>query len=57
MENVQNLEALTAMFDIYIRQKDAQKARFYLRQALAVSPDDPSLARRREDLVRLGLAP
>jgi len=57
VENVQNLEALTAMYDIYMRQKDAQKARFYLRQALAVAPDDPGLARRREELIRLGLAP
>jgi tetratricopeptide (TPR) repeat protein len=57
VENVQNLEALTAMYDIYMRQKDAQKARFYLRQALAVAPDDPALARRREELIRLGLAP
>lgn len=57
MENVQNLEALTSMYDIYMRQKDPQKARFYLRQALAVDPDDPALARRREELVRLGLAP
>lgn len=57
VENVQNLEALTAMYDIYMRQKDAQKARFYLRQALAVAPDDPGLARRRDELIRLGLAP
>lgn len=57
VENVQNLEALTAMYDIYMRQKDAQKARFYLRQALAVAPDDLGLARRREELIRLGLAP
>ena len=57
VENVQNLEALTSMFDIYMRQKDAQKARFYLRQALAVAPDDLGLARRRDELIRLGLAP
>ncbi len=57
VENVQNLEALTAMYDIYMRQKDAQKARFYLRQALAVAPEEPGLARRREELIRLGLAP
>jgi len=50
VENADNGEALTAMFDIYYGRKDYQKARFYLKQALALSPADPELLRREREL-------
>lgn len=50
VENADNGEALTAMFDIYFSRKDYQKARFYLKQALSLSPSDPDLLRRDREL-------
>ena len=50
MENPDNSEALAAMCDIYLRRRDFQKARFYLKQALALSPGDPELKRRSREL-------
>jgi tetratricopeptide (TPR) repeat protein len=50
VENADNGEALTAMFDIYFGRKDYQKARFYLKQALSLSPSDPELLRRDREL-------
>ncbi len=50
VENANNQEALTALSDIQFRRKDFAKARFYVRQALAASPDDPELLRRQRDI-------
>jgi tetratricopeptide (TPR) repeat protein len=50
VENADNGEALVAMYDIYYGRKDYQKARFYLKQALALSPTDPELLRREREL-------
>jgi tetratricopeptide (TPR) repeat protein len=50
VENADNGEALAAMYDIYFGRKDYQKARFYLKQALALSPTDPELLRREREL-------
>ena len=44
-EDPRNLEALIAMFDIYHRRRDEQRAVYYLRQALAIAPDHPQLRR------------
>lgn len=46
VENADNAEALAAVYDIQMRRKDYAKARFYLKQAIAVSPDDPELEER-----------
>lgn len=54
VENADNAEALAAMFDIYFGRKDYQKARFYLKQALSISPSDPELLRRDRALQAAG---
>jgi predicted Zn-dependent protease len=44
-EDPRNLNALTAMFEIYHRHKDERRAVYYLKQALALAPDNPRLKR------------
>jgi tetratricopeptide (TPR) repeat protein len=43
-EDPRNLNALLAMFDYYHKQND-RRALYYLKQALALTPDDPQLKR------------
>jgi tetratricopeptide (TPR) repeat protein len=56
MENGMNVDALAAMSDIYVRRADYQRARFYLKQAIAVSPDRADIVERRNVLAQLGVA-
>ena len=42
-EDPRNLDALVAMFEIYHRRRDERRAVYYLRQALAIAPDNPRL--------------
>jgi len=44
-EDPRNLNALIAMFEIYHRRKDERRAVYYLKQALALAPDNPQLLR------------
>jgi len=44
-EDPRNLDALIAMFEIYHRRREERRAVHYLRQALAISPDNPRLKR------------
>jgi tetratricopeptide (TPR) repeat protein len=44
-EDPRNLNALTAMFEIYHNHKDERRAVYYLKQALALAPDNPRLKR------------
>ena len=44
-EDPRNINALVAMFEIYHRRRDERRAAYYLKQALAVSPDNPQLKR------------
>ena len=44
-EDPRNLDALMAMLDIYHRRKDERRAVYYLKQALALSPENPTLKR------------
>ena len=44
-EDPRNLEALIAMFEIYHRRRDERRAVYYLKQALALAPDNPRLKR------------
>ena len=44
-EDPRNLDALIAMFEIYHRRRDERRAVYYLRQALAIAPDNPVLRR------------
>jgi Tfp pilus assembly protein PilF len=48
-EDPRNLPALTAMFEIYHRRKDERRAVYYLKQALALSPDNVQLKRYQEE--------
>ncbi|MDR2028338.1 MAG: hypothetical protein LBP93_02230 [Treponema sp.] len=44
-EDPRNLNALIAMFEIYHRRKDERRAVYYLKQALALAPDNPQIRR------------
>jgi Tfp pilus assembly protein PilF len=44
-EDPRNLNALIAMFEIYRRRNDDRRAVYYLKQALALAPDNPQLKR------------
>jgi cytochrome c-type biogenesis protein CcmH/NrfG len=44
-EDPRNLNALIAMFEIYRRRRDDNRAVFYLKQALALAPDNPQVKR------------
>ena len=44
-EDPRNLDALIAMFEIYQRRRDDRRAVYYLKQALALAPDNPQLKR------------
>jgi tetratricopeptide (TPR) repeat protein len=44
-EDPRNLDALIAMFEIYHRRREERRAVHYLRQALAIAPDNPRLRR------------
>jgi Tfp pilus assembly protein PilF len=44
-EDPRNLEALTALFEIYHRRRDERRALYYLKQALAIAPEDSRLKR------------
>jgi Tfp pilus assembly protein PilF len=44
-EDPRNLDALIAMFEIYHRRREERRAVHYLRQAIAISPDNPRLKR------------
>jgi predicted Zn-dependent protease len=56
IENGLNIDALVAMTDIYMKRNDLQRARFYLKQALTLSPDRADIAQRRDALAQLGVA-
>ena len=44
-EDPRNLDSLIAMFEIYFRRRDERRAGYYLRQALAIAPNDQRLRR------------
>jgi tetratricopeptide (TPR) repeat protein len=44
-EDPRNFDALIAMFEIYHRRREERRAVYYLRQALAIAPDNPRLQR------------
>jgi tetratricopeptide (TPR) repeat protein len=56
VENGMNIEALAAMSDMYMKKGDYQRARFYLKQAIAISPDRADIVERRNVLTQLGVA-
>lgn len=44
-EDPRNLDALIAMFEIYHRRREERRAVYYLKQALAIAPNNPRLKR------------
>jgi len=56
IENGMNVDALAAMSDVYIKKADYQRARFYLKQAISITPDRADIVERRNVLVQLGVA-
>jgi Tfp pilus assembly protein PilF len=44
-EDPRNLDAIIATFEIYHRRREERRAVYYYRQALAISPDNPTLKR------------
>ena len=44
-EDPRNLDAIIAMFEIYHNRREERRAVYYLRQALAIAPDNPRLRR------------
>ncbi len=50
VENADNVESLLGVYDIYYRRQDWQRAGFYLKQALALSPRDPEIIQRTREL-------
>ena len=44
-DDPRNLDALVAMYEIYYRRRDERRAGYYLRQALALAPNDQRLRR------------
>jgi Tfp pilus assembly protein PilF len=52
-EDPRNLNALTAMFEIYHSHKDERRAVYYLKQALALAPDNPRLKRYEAEYERV----
>jgi tetratricopeptide (TPR) repeat protein len=53
-EDPRNLDALTTLFEIYHRRKDERRAVYYLKQALALAPDNVQLKRYQEEYARAG---
>jgi tetratricopeptide (TPR) repeat protein len=53
VENADNAEALAAVSDIQLRRKDYAKARFYLKQAMAIDPGDPEIESRQKKIDEL----
>jgi len=52
-EDPQNLDAIIAMFEIYHQRREERRAVFYLRQALAIAPDNPRLKRYEREYASL----
>jgi len=44
-EDPRNLDAIIAMFEIYHNRREERRAVYYLRQGLAIAPDNPRLKR------------
>jgi thioredoxin-like negative regulator of GroEL len=48
-EDPRNLNALTALFEIYHRRRDERRAVYYLKQVLALAPENAQLKRYAEE--------
>ena len=51
--NSRNSEALFRLYEIYYAKKDYRKAQYYLRQVVAINPNDSSLKKLNDSLTQL----
>ena len=52
-EDPRNLDAIMAMFEIYHRRREERRAVYYLRQAMAIAPDNPVVRRYEREYAAL----
>ena len=52
-EDPRNLDSLIAMYEIYFGRRDERRAGYYLRQALALAPNDQKLIQFRSEYIAL----
>jgi tetratricopeptide (TPR) repeat protein len=52
-EDPRNLQALISMFEIYNDKREERRAVYYLKQALAIAPENPRLKRYEKDYAAL----
>jgi len=52
-EDPRNLPALISMFEIYNNRREERRAVYYLKQALAIAPDNPRLKKYEKDYAAL----
>ena len=52
-QNPRNSEALLSLYEIYYDKKDYKKAQYYLRQVVAINPNDTSIRKLNEALTQL----
>jgi len=52
-EDPRNLDAIIAMFEIYHRRREERRAVYYLRQAMAIAPDNPVVRRYEREYAAL----
>lgn len=53
IENSRNPEGLLRLYEIYFNKQDYRKAQYYLRQVVAINPNDNSLKKLNEALTQL----
>ena len=51
--NPRNSDALFRMYEIYYSKEDYRKAQYYLRQVVAINPNDSSIKKLNEALTKL----
>ena len=53
ISNPRNSDALFRLYEVYYGKKDYKKAQYYLRQVVAINPNDSSVKKLNEALTKL----
>ena len=53
MADSRNSDSLFRLYEIYFEKKDYKKAQYYLKQVVAINPNDSSLKKINEALTQL----
>jgi len=53
ISNPRNDDALFRLYELYFNKKDYRKAQYYLRQVVAINPNDNSVKQLNEALTKL----